>query len=68
MMSQRRAPAWCLVLAMSATLLASCGKPEAAPDPLKAQRNAVRKAKGVDDTVGAGAARMREKIDEAESK
>jgi hypothetical protein len=68
MTSRLRAPAWSLLLAIGAVGLAGCGKTEPAPDPLKAQRNAIQKAKGVDDTVGAAAARMREKIDEAETK
>jgi len=55
----------CLLIAF---VLAGCGKQEPAPDPLKAQRNAIQKAKGVDEVVGAGAAKAREQIDNAETK
>lgn len=45
--------------------LAACGKSEPPPDPLKTQRSAIQKAKGVDDVVGKGAAENRAKIDDA---
>ena len=48
--------------------LAACAKQEPAPDPLKAQRNAVQKAKGVNDVVGGAAEEQRKQIDEAETK
>jgi hypothetical protein len=57
---------WCCLLIVFA--LASCGKQQPAPDPLKAQRSAIQKAKGVDDVVGAAASSTREKIDDAETK
>jgi hypothetical protein len=48
--------------------LGACGKQEPAPDPLKAQRSAVQKAKGVNDVVGGAAEEQRKQIDEAETK
>ena len=49
-------------------VLAACGKPEPAPDPLKAQRSAIQKAKNVNDVVGGAAEGTRKQIDEAETK
>ena len=57
----------CLLLVVAATLTA-CGKQEPAPDPLKAQRSAVQKAKGVNDVVTGAAADQRKQIDEQETK
>lgn len=51
-----------------AIALAACGKSEPPPDPLKVQRNAIQKAKGVDDVVGKAAAENRAKIDDAVTK
>jgi outer membrane PBP1 activator LpoA protein len=59
--------AHCLVLVL-ATALTACGKHEPAPDPLKAQRSAVEKAKGVNDVVTGAAADQRKQIDEQETK
>ena len=49
-------------------MLCACGKQEPPPDPLKAQRTAIDKAKGLDGVVGASAAEARKKIDEEETK
>jgi outer membrane PBP1 activator LpoA protein len=51
-----------------AAVLVACGKSEPAPDPLKAQRSAIQKAKAVDDVVSGAAAEQRKQIDDAESK
>ena len=51
-----------------AIALACCGKAEPAPDPLKAQRGAVQKARNVEDVVGKAAAENRAKIEDAETK
>lgn len=59
--------AHCLLLACAASLTA-CNKQEPAPDPLKAQRSAVQKAKGVNDVVTGAAADQRKQIDEQETK
>jgi hypothetical protein len=56
------------ILLLLAIVLAACGKSEPLPDPLKAQRSAIQKAKGVDDIVGKAAAENRAKIEEAETK
>lgn len=56
-----------LMLLLSITL-AACGKSEPPPDPLKVQRNAIQKAKGVDDVIGKAAAENRAKIEDAETK
>jgi len=53
---------------VAAAVLVACGKSEPAPDPLKAQRSAIQKAKSVDDVVSAAAAERRKQIDDAESK
>lgn len=57
-----------ILLPILVAALAACGRSEPAPDPLKAQRSAIQKAKGVDDAVSAAAAATRAKIDEAETK
>ncbi|HUL68520.1 MAG TPA: hypothetical protein VLW55_28255 [Burkholderiaceae bacterium] len=56
-----------MLLACAASLTA-CNKQEPAPDPLKAQRSAVQKAKGVNDVVTGAAADQRKQIDEQETK
>ena len=48
--------------------LAACGKSEPPPDPLKAQREMVEKAKRVNDVVEKAASETRSQIDAAESK
>jgi hypothetical protein len=55
-------------LLLFAFALAACGKSEPPPDPLKAQRDIIRKAKSVDDLVGNAAAERGAKIDEAGTK
>ncbi|HTT09301.1 MAG TPA: hypothetical protein VMG60_00265 [Burkholderiaceae bacterium] len=47
---------------------AGCGRSEPAPDPLKAQRSAVQKAKDVNDVVTGAAAERRNEIVDAETK
>jgi hypothetical protein len=56
-----------LAIAVSAAL-AGCGKQEPAPDPLKAQRSALKKAEGVNDVVTGAAADQRKQIEEQETK
>jgi hypothetical protein len=63
--SRRRG--FALVIAVTA-VLAGCSRQEPAPDPLKAQRSAVQKAKGVNDVVTGAAADQRKQIDEQETK
>jgi hypothetical protein len=48
--------------------LGSCGKSEPAPDPLKAQRNAVQKARDLNDVVDKAADTTRAKIGDVETK
>jgi hypothetical protein len=48
--------------------LAACGKQEPAPDPLKAQRAQIQKAKNVQGVVERAADETRAKVDEAVTK
>jgi outer membrane PBP1 activator LpoA protein len=57
-----------LLFCVLAIALASCGKSEPAPDPLKAQRNAVQKAKDVNNVIDNAANATRSKIEDAETK
>jgi len=57
-----------LLLPLLAVALACCGKSEPAPDPLKAQRNAVQKARNVNDVIEKSATEARTKIEDAETK
>ena len=57
-----------LLLCALAVSLASCGKSPPAPDPLKTQRNAVQKAKDVNNLTEKAADTTRAKIDETETK
>ena len=65
-MTTRRA--WRLLLAISAVAMAGCSKSEPPPDPLKAQRAMIEKAKNVEGVVGGAAAETRKKIDDEETK
>jgi hypothetical protein len=56
-----------LVIAVTIAL-AACGKQEPAPDPLKAQRSALKKAEGVNDVVTGAAADQRKQIEDQETK
>ena len=66
--SIRAAPLRALLLALAAAGLVGCGKPEPAPDPLKAQRSALQKAKAVNDVVTGAADEKRKEIEDAETK
>jgi len=57
-----------LLLPMLAVALACCGRSEPAPDPLKAQRNAIQKTKNVNDVIEKSSTEARTKIEEAETK
>src|SRR5262245_51853760 len=57
-----------LLIVLTAITLTACGKQEPAPDPLKAQRSAIQKAKGVNDVVTGAAADQRKQIDDQETK
>lgn len=57
-----------VVVAVFAAGLVACGRSEPAPDPLKAQRSAIQKAKGVEATVDNAAAERRNRVDDAETK
>lgn len=57
----------CLSL-LAFAALAACGKPAAPPNPLQTQREAMEKAKGVDQILQQQADDTRKKIDDAQSK
>jgi hypothetical protein len=57
-----------LLFCALAVSLASCGKSQPAPDPLKTQRNAVQKAKDVNNLTEKAADTTRAKIEDAETK
>ena len=57
-----------VVLLVVSIALTGCGKSEPPPDPLKAQRAILEKAKGLNDVVGGAAADMQKKMDEQETK
>ena len=57
-----------LLLCALAVPLASCGKSPPAPDPLKTQRNAVQKAKDVNNLIEKAANTTRAKIEETETR